>query len=373
MQPDQQDIEMPQKELAPSGSGGDQEPPPQTKQKTDGLKTLLLEGDSARLLKAGFHRSTHWAHPLAALVAFSLDVIKPAYPHCPGWVAGSAIVAILVVMIVMKFWKEAREIGAAIIAFFVVTTVLSGVVIAAEAVFGGEGGSVAERVPYLNDAQKHLGIDASLSVANRNLVAKLAGVKPGAIGTSPAQQQITYESQAEADRTRVTYRLPYLDLVRKGGPVSGLTYDRDPFDGELPELLVTIENNTSENIIITAIYLNIKSNEITREPIPVFDDLSQDCLRISNQGWADIVNPILRFAVSRDTGEVALFAPEKHSLELRTISDSECIPMRNYVPAALRHDPDVRISGTLEYGASDDRHTLSFATRVKLQLRAGES
>jgi hypothetical protein len=334
---------------------------------------LLLKSESAQLLKAGFQHSAHWAHPVAALVAFSLDVVKPAYPRCPGWVAGGAFVAFLSLVLIMKYWKGTREIGSGIIAFFLATTVLSTVVIGAETFFGGEDGSVAERIPYVNDLQKDLGIKVSLSLANPEVTAKLTGVRSAPSGPLPPPQQITYDSKQESGSTHVTYRLPYLDLVRQGGPVSGLTYDRVPFEGELPELLVTVLNNTKHNVVLTAAVLNIQSSRIVSEAIPVFDDLSQDCLRISNQGWADIVNPVVRFTISRDTGEVALFAPERHSLPLQTIADSKCIPMRDYVQGSLRHDRDVKVSGVLEYGVSGDRHSLAFATRVKLQLRAGES
>ena len=188
----------------------------------------------------------------------------------------------------------------------------------------------------------------------------------------PPEQQVSYALTQDAGVTRISYRLPYLDLVRKGGPVSGLTYDRAPFAGELPDLLVTVLNTTKHAVVLTRASLDIHSSKLVNEPIPVFDERSQGCLRISNQGWADIVAPTLQISITRDTGNIALFASEARTLSLPTIADTTCIPLRDYVPAALRRDQEVKVSGTLEYGEAGDRHPLAFATHVKLDLRAGQ-
>jgi hypothetical protein len=186
------------------------------------------------------------------------------------------------------------------------------------------------------------------------------------------EQQVTYIATREGDATRITFQLQYLDLVRQGGPVNGLLYDRVPFEGEIPTLLVAIQNTTKHVITLTGAFLKIQSSRLVNEPIPIFDDMSQGCLRISNEGWSDIINPTLDMSISRDSGEVALFAGEKHSLSLSTISDSTCIPLRTYIPPELRRDQDVRVSGTLGYGPAGERGSLAFSTRVKLDLAAGQ-
>jgi hypothetical protein len=53
-------------------------------------------------------------------------------------------------------WKGTREIGSAVIVFFLTTAVLSTIVIGVETRFGGEHGSVIERISYVNELQKDL-------------------------------------------------------------------------------------------------------------------------------------------------------------------------------------------------------------------------
>ena len=201
---------------------------------------------------------------------------------------------------------------------------------------------------------------------------RLLGLQSVPESSTRPEQAIAYDLKREPGSSKIVYHLPYLDLVRQGGPVNGLLYDRVPFEGELPALLVTVQNTTKHVLTLTRAVLNIQSSKIISEPIPVFDDLSQGCLKITNQGWADIVEPVLSIDISRDSGDIALFAPERHSLSLQTISDTTCIPLREYIPPALRRDRQVKVSGTLDYGATGDRHSLAFSTRVKLDLRAGQ-
>ena len=221
-------------------------------------------------------------------------------------------------------------------------------------------------------------VAVSIALNRNSSVQKPAGPASSSPASSappsalPPEQQISYALTQDAGVTRISYRLPYLDLVRKGGPVNGLSYDRTPFSGELPDLLVTVLNTTKHAVVLTRTSLDIHSSQLVNEPIPVFDELSQSCLRISNQGWADIANPTLHISISRDTGDIALFGAEAHTISLPTISDTTCIPLREYVPAALRRDRQVKVSGTLDYGEAGDRHTLAFATHVKLDLRAGQ-
>jgi hypothetical protein len=199
----------------------------------------------------------------------------------------------------------------------------------------------------------------------------VAGVQNTSDDSLKDLQRIRYAYRREQGLIRVTYRLPYLDLVRKGGPVEGLTYDRTPFSGEVPKLLVTLLNSGPRTVVLTATVLTIKSSTIEAEPIPVFDDRSQGNLRISNQGWADNETPQLRFTISRETGEVALFAADEHILKLPTIAESQSIPLRDYIPAGATDDPILKVDGTLEYGKPGARQTLAFATHVKQDVRAG--
>lgn len=190
---------------------------------------------------------------------------------------------------------------------------------------------------------------------------------------APPDLTVSYYERAQGPTVHIGYSLPYLDLLRKGGPVRGLFYKDFPFEWRFPELLVTVGNNTNRTLHLTKLVLNVKSSRIEDEPIPVIDDLSQGGLLITNQGWGAIIDPVLQLTIREDGGDVALFAPKPQTLTLPTFEDAARVPIGNYVPDRLRNADVVRVEGQLSYGAAGQRKTLAFTTRVTLGVRAGKA
>jgi tetratricopeptide (TPR) repeat protein len=95
-------------------------------------------GEGAKLLKDGLHRSSHLAHPAAALWAFATDVIKPTLPRCG--IATVVVFSILVaaLLVVMRVRRAIGPATATALVFCVMTLVLSGGVIALQYALGDE-------------------------------------------------------------------------------------------------------------------------------------------------------------------------------------------------------------------------------------------
>ena len=107
----------------------------------------------------------------AVLVGCASDVAKPAYQHCPSGVGGMALLALLCLGLGMWRWPSLRDKGWAVIGFCGVTVLDSGVVILAEQHFGGEHGSVTERVAVSRELQRWLGVRRSAPPSERRVLA----------------------------------------------------------------------------------------------------------------------------------------------------------------------------------------------------------
>jgi hypothetical protein len=200
-------------------------------------------------------------------------------------------------------------------------------------------------------------------------------VPPLATGADATLFRVVYQETHENGVAQIGYRLPYVDLVRKGGPVKGVRYRDTPFQWSFPELSVKLANNTPKNAVLSSAVLKIASSEIAAEPIIIFEDQSMNVIQIANEGWADVIDPVLKFSVKeiKADDEIELFAPQVHTLELKTFaSHARPIPINHHVPARLANKDAVAVSGTLEYGARNDRKTLSFETTVLTDIKAGQ-
>ena len=59
----------------------------------------------------------------------------------------------------------------------------------------------------------------------------------------PTLYTVEYHYGRTADGFTVNYQLPYLDLLRAGGPITGIRYETSPFFAPFPKLRATIANN----------------------------------------------------------------------------------------------------------------------------------
>lgn len=166
-------------------------------------------------------------------------------------------------------------------------------------------------------------------------------------------------------------RVPYLDLVRRGGPVDGVEIKGTPFDLVLPELRFAVSNASPRNLVIVAVSADVLASEIRREAILVVESQTQGFLILSNQGWGEVQDPVIRIAVleQQRTGETPDVLPV--TIRLSSFERNARIRMREHVPPSLANSSAVRVVGEIEHGPAGDRRTLRFSTIVRLAVYPG--
>jgi hypothetical protein len=189
-------------------------------------------------------------------------------------------------------------------------------------------------------------------------------------GQTPELQTVTYGIAYEGKVTRIFSKLPYLDAFRSGD-VPGLKYRDCPFSFQPAGLLVTAVNNTADDEMLTAVVLKIQSSIADYEPLIVVDSDSPNNLLFTNQGWGDVVDPLVEFTFDEPDDAVALFAPEKQTVRLETFTETVRIPIKKYLPNDLRLRSSVNVSGRIEYGPAGHRRSIRFHTSVRLRIVSG--
>lgn len=210
-------------------------------------------------------------------------------------------------------------------------------------------------------------------VAARKVASEHASAPGQGKQADNADLALTYEYAREGGVFHVRYRLGYLELVRKGGPVTGFKVDGPAFVMSLPTLQATVNNTTAKNLVLTAVVLDIQSSVVTKEVIPVVESGTQGALVISNQGWADVENAVVRFAITDPAQGAAATDVFPSVAELGTFGHARSLPLRKYVPDALRGAGSALVSGQLEYGPAAARRTLRFVTTVQLGVYPGKA
>jgi len=198
------------------------------------------------------------------------------------------------------------------------------------------------------------------------------GKRLQAEGDIPEDRVVTYDSVLENGLPHIRYRLLYLNLVRRGGPVSGMNYLGSPFKWRYPELSVKVVNNSGQNMLLSQAVVTIVSSKIEMQPILLVEDMSVNELVIRNEGWTEVVNPMLEFSIAeeRPNNEVPLFAEERNTLNLQTFDAVRKVSLLPYLPGRLQNESLVAVFGNITYGGPESRKTLQFHTRVSLQVRA---
>jgi hypothetical protein len=180
-----------------------------------------------------------------------------------------------------------------------------------------------------------------------------------------------YQYQRIEQHFAIDYRLPYLDLLRQGGPVVGYAYKKNPFIMEWPRLLTTVANNRPDQIVLTSVVLNITKSALHYDVIPVFDDGSVNSLVIVNHGWGTVVDPKLTFEIQNDQDQAPGSAPAHNEISLPTFPATRLVQLGKYLAANSAQSDFARINGEFEYGATGERQKIKFSTTVKLTAAFG--
>ena len=192
----------------------------------------------------------------------------------------------------------------------------------------------------------------------------------GEVEKCPPDRTLTFTYAREADVPHISYTMPYLELMRKGGPILGVRYGNSPFQWQFPNLSVKVVNTTSQEITLSEAKLEVLSSTVIDEPVLVVDDLSVNKIALVNEGWGDVVNPVVTFGVNDvvEGGGVSTYEAEPHTEAIPTFTDGAAIPIKPYIPARLQDDDKVMVEGRIVYGAAASRKTVRFKTRVALEI-----
>lgn len=114
--------------------------------------------------------------------------------------------------------------------------------------------------------------------------------------------RVTYQASSDAIGIVISPKLPYLDLVAKGGPVSALTYWDQPFAMSIPNLDLKIVNNDKQTYFFTGVIFDVERSEPDNEPVIVLhhdiSGINPRHIEILNEGWGKVLSPSIRFIVS---------------------------------------------------------------------------
>jgi TIR domain len=188
----------------------------------------------------------------------------------------------------------------------------------------------------------------------------------------PALYTVAYRYRRIADGFAVNYQLPYLDLLRAGGPIAGIRYETSPFVATFPRLRATIANNAPQQVLVTSVVLDIAKSDLRNDVVLTVDDGSTNTIVLVNHGWGDVEDAKLVFTIG-DPGRTPPFVSAPRELSLGTFSASKIVPIVKYVPDELANSDIAEIVGTLEHGPSGHRQAVKLTTTVRLQTRYGKA
>ena len=192
---------------------------------------------------------------------------------------------------------------------------------------------------------------------------------------SDADLKLTYSASRVGSKLVWEARVPYLDKLQRGGPVSGVAYEWTPFQWQFPQISVKIANTTGQLVVPTEATVQIHKSVPIKEPIPIFKEFATEAVMIKNEGWGDLVDARLTLAVDREDACLGSEQPpleDTTDIQLGTISDFKRVPILQYVASGLRGADRICAFGQLAYGEADRRRTLKFKTRVALDRRVSQ-
>jgi hypothetical protein len=190
--------------------------------------------------------------------------------------------------------------------------------------------------------------------------------------------EVKYTYERVGDKVVIKPVVPYLSILRSGGPIDG---SESLFRKVYPKLSIKVVNNTKETIYLTEVAVNIRSSTTDKEPVIGVGSEGWDDLRIYNEGWGNLINPKLTFGTT-DANSCKKLDPRsrplKHSINLKTFSDSVDISMKPYVYVPPREErkgnwvtirlyPNTHacIYGKIEYTTEDSsERTVAFKTTL---------
>jgi hypothetical protein len=208
------------------------------------------------------------------------------------------------------------------------------------------------------------------------VVVELGLAKPPAQPDEPVDQtdadtRVTYDYRSQNDTLCVSYRLPYLENQRNGKMIRGISFTDVPFHWALPVLSVKVLNNSAQSVMLTECLVEASASTIDTEPVLAIAENTVNGGLIMNEGWGEVIDPVLMFRIHRLKKDEDSDTAERHTLELATFAQDKTVRLAKYVPQELRDESAVAVSGELEFGPAKQRKKVPFRTTMIFQTTFG--
>jgi hypothetical protein len=122
---------------------------------------------------------------------------------------------------------------------------------------------------------------------------------------------IAYRANKDATGIHIAPKVPYLDLLAKGGPILPQDYWWTPFKVTLPELDIKLVNNSPKTVFLTEADFIIATSKLDTSPVLlIHGEGSSMRMGIFNLGWRPLSAPQFHFNLIPLSTEQASPDPE---------------------------------------------------------------
>lgn len=113
--------------------------------------------------------------------------------------------------------------------------------------------------------------------------------------TPDSEFTVAYSADRLPERLRITPALPYLDLFRRGGPITPRSYWNLPFQMTLPQLDIKVTNNTNKTVFFNEAVFIVDSSQLDPSPLLLIPGTGYNMrMDFENFGWKRIADATIR-------------------------------------------------------------------------------
>jgi len=151
-----------------------------------------------------------------------------------------------------------------------------------------------------------------------------------------SENTVTYSYDRTGDTVQIKPEIPYLSLLKSGGPID----ESGKFPLQFPKLSVKLANNTEYELFVDEAAVQVKSSMIDLEPVLRVVHLpNYDTFLFLNDGWGRVIDPEIRFGITEgekyDKGPP--WGAEDNTLSLGTFFEEKEVKVTDFIkPAILR-------------------------------------
>lgn len=210
---------------------------------------------------------------------------------------------------------------------------------------------------------------------------------------------LSYKVRQDNDITIISPSLPYLDVLNRGGPITGIRSWNSTFEWQFPKLDLKLVNNSKETLFFTHAVFQIEESLLDPQPIVVIRESAYNLfhLLVLNEGWGNATECVVRFNIARRDAVADFGEDLVHEVRIGTLTDSHNadispalaslgMPAGYLSSASDRWDMDdetqevikrfghsVVVYGQIDYIGTDvagksSAHSVKFSTNVSLVM-----